>query len=223
MEAAIAKHHPRFMDLSGQRFGKLRVTTLRSICPTYWNCLCDCGNEKSIQAAKLKSGETKSCGCLRVAVHADRVRTHGQTGTPEHKAFIQMLKRCKHIDRYIERAPSVPWTFDEFLAEVGRRPGPTHTIDRRENSIGYERGNLRWATPAQQARNKSNTLWVEWLGFRLCMTDWSKALGYSPGPGVIKKRLKRMPIEQALSPRLGMSEQTLLDRLAAIAQEAPHE
>ena len=59
---------PTCIDLTGQRFG--RLTVLEKDAPSKtgharWICRCDCGNQKSIASAKLRSGNTKSCGCLR--------------------------------------------------------------------------------------------------------------------------------------------------------------
>ena len=45
-------------------------------------------------------------------------------------------------------------TFAEFFEEVGWKPSPHHTLDRKDNERGYERGNLRWALPSEQNRNK---------------------------------------------------------------------
>lgn len=54
-------------DLSGRKFGKLIVLYFshRKGSNYYWNCRCECGNEKPVIAGKLRSGETKSCGCLK--------------------------------------------------------------------------------------------------------------------------------------------------------------
>ena len=61
-------HVNRIEDLTGQRFGKLTVLRLAPEYkggPALWECRCDCGNLKTVRASKLKSGETKSCGCLK--------------------------------------------------------------------------------------------------------------------------------------------------------------
>jgi hypothetical protein len=49
-------------DLTGQRFGRLLVVGYKH--SRYWNCLCDCGNIKTVRADALKEGKTKSCGCI---------------------------------------------------------------------------------------------------------------------------------------------------------------
>ena len=58
---------PKFMDLTGQRYGHLTVVerdTSRKGA-TYWFCRCDCGNVKSIRAGDLRSGKTVSCQCTK--------------------------------------------------------------------------------------------------------------------------------------------------------------
>lgn len=57
-------------DLTGQRFGKLtaleRLTEKHKSRKAVWKCRCDCGNVIKALSDKLKGGEIKSCGCLRV-------------------------------------------------------------------------------------------------------------------------------------------------------------
>lgn len=62
------------MDLIGQRFGKLVVTSYSHAgdgYKKYWNCDCDCGNDIVVAQHQLKSGKTKSCGCLRSRLFND--------------------------------------------------------------------------------------------------------------------------------------------------------
>lgn len=63
--------HPLFVDLTGKRFGKLVVLERVADTPTKsgkklvtWKCKCDCGKVCNIRSANLKSGNTKSCGCI---------------------------------------------------------------------------------------------------------------------------------------------------------------
>lgn len=62
----------KFIDITGQRFGRLiakeYVKTEKK--GSYWLCVCDCGNQKLVKVSKLRSGHTQSCGCLQ------RERTH---------------------------------------------------------------------------------------------------------------------------------------------------
>ena len=65
----------KYTDLTGQRFGRLVVidrapTKVRNgRSKTSWICQCDCGNKTAVLSENLKSGNTKSCGCL----HKERV------------------------------------------------------------------------------------------------------------------------------------------------------
>ena len=58
----------KIKDLTGQRFGKLIVTSFshRDVY-TWWNCKCDCGNIKKFRRSALTSGQTRSCGCMQIS------------------------------------------------------------------------------------------------------------------------------------------------------------
>jgi hypothetical protein len=87
---------------------------------------------------------------------------HGMTGTSEHRAWLDMRKRCsnprnKKFKHYGGRGIAVceRWTdFANFYADMGPRPGPGHSLDRINNDGNYEPGNCRWATWSQQRRNQ---------------------------------------------------------------------
>ncbi len=58
----------RFIDLTGQRFGRwlvLKLAGKKSGNTSYWRCICDCGTEKDVLRNGLRNGSSKSCGCLR--------------------------------------------------------------------------------------------------------------------------------------------------------------
>jgi hypothetical protein len=61
-------------NLAGKRFSRLFVVSLFQRKPVYWECLCDCGNRLRVKPDRLKSGMTKSCGCLRKEMSAQRLR-----------------------------------------------------------------------------------------------------------------------------------------------------
>ena len=64
----------KFIDLTGQRFGRLTVLhrAENRNKKTYWHCLCDCGNEKDIAARHLSGGSINSCGCLNSEIASER-------------------------------------------------------------------------------------------------------------------------------------------------------
>ena len=64
-----------FIDLTGQRFGKLVVIEKveKRGKNWFWRCQCDCGNEKLIDGRNLRGGKTKSCGCLNIELSTQRL------------------------------------------------------------------------------------------------------------------------------------------------------
>jgi hypothetical protein len=57
----------RILDLTGKKFGMLTVVQFDSkdrFGRAKWRCQCDCGNISTVQSGNLKTGISKSCGCL---------------------------------------------------------------------------------------------------------------------------------------------------------------
>ena len=88
-----------------------------------------------------------------------------------------------------------------FLADMGRRPTPQHSIDRIDVNGNYEPGNCRWATAREQAANKQNTRWVFFRGERIAMIEACRRAGIESRYKLIHKRVhsKGMTFEQALA------------------------
>ena len=136
-----------------------------------WLCQCDCGTERDVFAFALKDGSSGSCGCLhkeRVSEAARRAHTHhgeAPRGNPsvEYSTWIGMIARCTNPRRRsfkdyggrgITVCPAWRNNFPAFLSEVGRRSSAAYSIDRIDNSRGYEPGNVRWATRSEQNSNR---------------------------------------------------------------------
>lgn len=122
----------------------------------------------------------------RNAKVAGAARKHGMHGTPTYGSWRSMKRRChdpkhKSYPRYGARGVAVcdRWreSFESFLADMGPRPNGK-TLDRFPNPNGhYEPGNCRWATPAEQARNRRDNVLVT-IGERTqCLADWAKEYG----------------------------------------------
>lgn len=158
-------------NLAGQAFGRLMaIERLPGGGKARWRCKCECGNAHTVQARLLQKGEVRSCGCLGQTKNGP-VPTHGdaQRGakTKEFRAWAAFRDRCRNpknkaFHHYGGRGITVceRWAdcFEAFLADMGRAPSPKHSIDRIDNDKGYEPGNCRWATDAQQANNRRNTV-----------------------------------------------------------------
>lgn len=149
----------------GRRFGRWTVLesagSVRYARSTakMWLCKCACGKTKIIPSGNLTGGKSRGCR----SCHArDSNITHGKSCTQLYKTWTDMIGRCENTHRkcwpdYGGRGIKVckRWrnTFLAFLADVGERSSPLHSIDRINNDGNYEPGNVRWATKAQQANN----------------------------------------------------------------------
>ncbi len=162
------------IDLTGRRFGRLTAIRIWSMTNrrTYWLFRCDCGKEKPIRSSHVIQGRTKSCGCLNKELARTRgIRTHGLIHTPEYRTWANMKDRCyrkthPQWDSYGGAGIIVcqQWkdSFETFLADMGPRPSPKHSIDRYPNPFGnYEPANCRWATQSQQMRNRRPVGWKQ--------------------------------------------------------------
>lgn len=193
----------RAIDLTGKRFGKLVVVEAngRSREEIAWLAQCDCGRRVTVGGYKLRSGWTKSCGCIKSATV--RPERHGLTPrgarTPGYSSWAEMRSRCtndksRHFKNYGGRGIYVcaRWSasFADFLSDMGP-PFVGASIDRIDNDKGYTCGkcddcvarsapaNCRWATRAQQARNNRRTRNITLNGETRCLADWKSLLGFS--------------------------------------------
>lgn len=170
----------------GRKYNML--TVLREVMPksgrTMVLCKCDCGEEAVALLSKIKRGEKKSCGCLRLIRLREKCVTHQRGGTPEHIAWAAMIQRCtnpkeKSFKHYGGRGITVcdRWRkFENFFQDMGARP-KGHSIDRIDNGEGYYKENCRWATPAAQNRNKRTNWNIAFNGETKCLKDWAEEVG----------------------------------------------
>lgn len=116
--------------------------------------------------------------------------THGLSRTPEHVIWCSMKQRAQtgsshaakdYIGRGIGMHEEWANSFEAFLAYVGPRPSPRHSIDRIDNDKGYEPGNIRWATQSQQNRNRRNNRRCTLHGRTECLSNWADITGISVG------------------------------------------
>lgn len=199
-------------NLVGERFDRLLVTGTAEpfIRPNgkvrhRWKCRCDCGSDVEVRGEDLRSGNSRSCGCIQREKARDRFLTHGMTRSAVYRVWSQMKRRCLNPDdasfcKYGARGIMVcdRWqnSFEAFLDDMGPRP-EGHSIERIDNNGNYEPSNCRWATTKEQVRNKRNNVWGELNGQRLILEDIARAHGVS-SKGVSKVRLrKNVSVEDA--------------------------
>lgn len=177
---------PNSLDLTGRRYGRLVV--LRRGQPSgsrrlraRWICICDCGTEKSILMDALQGQHARSCGCLDMETKT----SHGMSRTPEYKVWRAMQDRCTNPnnqswDRYGGRGITVcdAWKdFTSFIADMGIRPSPGHSIDRIDGNGNYEPDNCRWATIHEQNNNREGNVLLTWKGETMTLVQWGRRLG----------------------------------------------
>lgn len=175
----------------GTRFGRLVVLALDDQRTDggglRWRCRCDCGREVVAWGTALRKGHTASCGCWRRDQSAGSHTVHGARFTPEYQVWLAMRQRCtnpKHASypNYGGRGVTVCARWDDFaafLADVGPRPSPRHSIDRVDNARPYEPGNVRWSTRTEQTRNRRVTLTLTYRGRTQSIAAWAEETGLS--------------------------------------------
>lgn len=151
---------------------------------------------------------------------------HGESAshrTPEYRVWVNLIGRCtnpadkdfpKWGGRGITVCPEWRESYERFLADVGRRPRAGLSLDRIDNSKGYEPGNVRWATPTEQGRNKRNNRVLTFQGESLCIAEWASRIGINRLT-LGGRLLRGWSVEQALSTPLVSPEEATRRRVEA--------
>ena len=192
-------------DLCGQRFGRLvavRFDSMHSF-PNgkrgqRWLVRCDCGREFTVLRTSIRDGHTNSCGCLESEKLSARNRTHDKSRSATYRTWASMMARtsipsASSFKYYGGRGIKVceRWhAFENFLADMGERPSPKHSIDRFPDQDGdYEPGNVRWAFHKAQMRNMSRNHLIEFEGEKNCIAHFAER--FAIDPTVLLKRIRR--------------------------------
>lgn len=194
-----------YIDLTGQRFERLVVISYSKTVNggAHWLCECDCGKLRIASASNLKKGYVKSCGCLNLELISKRSKKHGMANkVPEYGIWKGIIQRCTNPNndayfnygmRGIEVCEQWLHSFENFYADMGKRPTSKHTIERLDNDKGYCSENCIWLLRVLQPKNTRANHWIEYNGRKMILVDWAKELGISHS--VICRRLKIQSFE----------------------------
>jgi len=172
---------------------------------TMWRCRCKCGKITSVAVDAFTGGNVKSCGCW-IKSHPSN-RKHGMRYTPEYDTWRNMRRRCciknnKRNKNYGGRGITVcdRWehSFENFYADMGKRPDGRYSIDRINNDGNYTPENCRWATDKEQQRHTTRSRMVEYKGLKCTLVELCEELNL--GYAFINKRINRdgMTIKEAI-------------------------
>lgn len=209
------------INLIDKRFGQLVVIKQKGI--NKWGnllflCKCDCGNQKVIPSANLRSGRTKSCGCKSSKTKIGFLNlTHGfsRKGHPEsfYNRFMTIKARCNNPNSpkwhlYGKRGIKCLWNyFEEFrddmyksyLKHIKEFGIKDTLIDRINVNGNYCKENCRWATAKESSRNTRQNVRFEFSGKKLTLGEWSEFSGINHKTLTNRIYNSKWPIEKALN------------------------
>ena len=192
----------RAVDISGHSFGRLtaiRDSGRRSSGGVFWICLCECGGTVEALASSLRTGNTKSCGCLGRDGLLARNTKHGMAGKDVYLVWHAMISRCQrpnHKDYHNYGARGITvcdrWMdFSNFLSDMGEKPFKSATVERINNDLGYSPNNCKWASRVDQANNRRQNTIVRAFGHEKTIADWARDSLCVVAKECLSKRLRR--------------------------------
>jgi len=116
-------------------------------------------------------------------IKANKARaTHGLHNTSIYRRWQSIVQRCynpanNRYKRYGGRGITVcdrwRYSFENFYADMGHPP-EGKTLDRIDNSKGYEPSNCKWSTPQEQSNNCGRNVFIEHDGMRMTIAEWAR-------------------------------------------------
>lgn len=168
---------PAFIDITGEKYGRLTAIRKDSQgsrkAKGKWLFKCDCGNELLCTANRVRTGNTKSCGCQKSDSSSERGKesikllhqqqvTHGMTGSRIYRTYKNMKSRCynPHVKCYEYYGGKGITICDDWLQDpqkfinwaISHGYNDNLTIERKDSNKGYSPDNCEFITQSEQAR-----------------------------------------------------------------------
>lgn len=179
-----------FKDIKGQKFGKLTVIDFShkdKRGEAHWLCQCECGNQKTVSGSKLRSGNTKSCGCFQNEFRKKGIRkTHGMTNTRLYHEWCNMKSRCdkpsnimyknyggrgiKHCEEWNKFEAFKDWALEHGYNDC-------LTLERIDVNGDYEPANCKWIPITEQYNNRTDSHFITAFGKTQTVKQWSEETG----------------------------------------------
>ena len=170
-----------YLDSSHARLASFggRTDGLRS---KEWFCKCECGTESWCSASNIKSGKSKSCGCLHNELLTERNASHGECDTSLYKRWASMKGRSTRPNKdYSNRGIDLcnEWMQFEPFRDWALSNGYHESleIDRKDNDKGYSPDNCHWVTKKINGRNKRSNKLLTINGATKTVAEWSELSG----------------------------------------------
>ena len=170
------------IDMTRQRVGMLTVLRRaeKKHKNAYWECQCDCGGVVVVLGCSLRrKNPTQSCGCISKLSRLKTNTTHGLSKMSEYRTWGHMKARCnqengRHFEDFKKRGIKVcdRWlnSFENFIEDMGKKPEENSTIDRINNTKGYNPDNCRWVSNLVNCQNTRVSKWwyVDGVKYKSC-------------------------------------------------------
>lgn len=182
-------------EMVGKQFGQLLVLERAGVDKfgkATWLCQCSCGKTKIVCGNSLRSGLTKSCGCLQIKRAKEANTKHEMSNTKIYDAWNHAKERCynpncSNYKNYGGRGITMcnewknnPESFIEWSFENGfdnNLNGFECSLDRIDVNGNYEPNNCRWVGKLIQANNTRTNHYIEYNGERKTVAEWARILG----------------------------------------------
>lgn len=197
---------PNAKDLTGHIFGKLTVVkqTNNKNKNRCWICSCECGNVTTVVSRDLLSGHTASCGCLRHYIKHSV--NNGMYYKNIYAIWNGMRNRCNNVKskafkHYGGRGIKICSEWDYFNSfyewAINNKYSPGLSIERIDVNGNYEPSNCVWIPIKEQAKNRRNTVYIEYNGQVKTLSEWSRHFNVTHG--LIQYHLKNGTIDKTFN------------------------